>query len=172
MSFKKSTKYGAAIVTLATIGFGYVFTSPTHATGHDAGPSSVQSAEVVVYKTASCGCCRDWVSHLERSELRIEVVNVSSTSPTRDQQGVPHRLGSCHTAVVGDYWVEGHVPADLVRRPMKERPGNIEGIAVPGMPMGSPGMEGPNPVTYDVIAYHSDGSTSVYATRQGSETVH
>lgn len=172
MSFTKSTKYGVAIVTLAAIGFGYVFASPNRTTGHDAGSSDVQPAEVVVYKTASCGCCLDWVSHLERSELRVEVVNVSNTAPAREREGVPHRLGSCHTAVVGDYWVEGHVPADLVRRLMQEQPENIEGIAVPGMPMGSPGMEGPNPVTYDVIAYHSDGSTSVYATRQGSETVH
>jgi hypothetical protein len=82
MSFTKSTKYGVAIVTLSAIGFGYVFASPNRTTGHDAGSSDVQPAEVVVYKTASCGCCLDWVSHLERSELLVEVVNVSSTAPT------------------------------------------------------------------------------------------
>ena len=87
MSFTKSTKYGVAIVTLAAVGFGYVFTLPIRATGHDAGPSGVQSAEVVVYKTASCGCCRDWVSHVERSDLRVEVVHVSSTAPTQEQSG-------------------------------------------------------------------------------------
>ena len=94
-------------------------------------------------------------------------MNVDSTSPVRARLGVPNTMTSCHTAVAGEYWVEGHVPADLVQRLLAEEPDDIAGIAAPGMPIGSPGMEGPNPVTYDIVAYGSDGKSHVYATRQG-----
>lgn len=136
---------------------------PTEKSGEDA-------TEIVVYKTPTCGCCTNWVGHLRGNGLDAEVINVPSTGPIHERLGVPHELGSCHTAKVGDYWVEGHVPADLVQRLMTEKPSDIRGIAVPGMPMGSPGMEGPNPVEYDIISYGADGSTSVYATRQGHTT--
>ena len=126
-----------------------------------------EDADIVVYKTATCGCCSTWIAHLRDSGLGVSVVNVPNTQPVQSRVGVPRRLGSCHTAVIGDYWVEGHVPADLIHRLMAEKPEDIRGIAVPGMPAGSPGMEGPNPVRYDVLAYGSDGNTTVYATRQG-----
>ncbi|MFQ5635379.1 MAG: DUF411 domain-containing protein [Gammaproteobacteria bacterium] len=129
-----------------------------------------EAAEVIVYKTPTCGCCIKWVAHLRKSGFDVSVVNVPDTEPARKRFGVPRRLGSCHTATVGDYWVEGHVPADLVQRLLAEKPDDIRGIAVPGMPMGSPGMEGPNPVAYQVIAYGNDGKTTIYATRQGQET--
>lgn len=122
---------------------------------------------VTVYKNEFCGCCGGWVDHLRINGLDVKVVNVDSTASTRKQFGVPHELGSCHTAKIGNYWVEGHVPADLVQQLIAEQRDDIRGIAAPGMPMGSPGMEGPNPVTYDIIAYHADGTTSVYATRHG-----
>lgn len=144
----------AVVITTATIWF----SSPN---------TRSETAEVVVYKTAACGCCTNWVAHLRENGLSVSVVNVPTTEPVHDRLGVPHQLGSCHTAEVGDYWVEGHVPADLVQRLLTERPTDIRGIAVPGMPMGSPGMEGPNPVRYDVIAVGTDGRNSVYATRQG-----
>ena len=133
----------------------------------DARQPSARMTDIVVYKTASCGCCGKWVDHLRDAGLDVGVVNVSNTQATRKLVGVPNKLGSCHTAVVGDYWVEGHVPADLVRRLMTENPESIKGIAVPSMPPGSPGMESPNPVTYNVLAYDNDGDISVYATRQG-----
>ncbi len=126
-----------------------------------------ENAGIVVYKTPTCGCCNNWVAHLRNSGLEVSVVNVSNTQPIRSRVGVPRKLGSCHTAVVGDYWVEGHVPADLIQRLMVEKPEDIRGIAVPGMPVGSPGMEGPDPVRYDILAYDADGNTTVYATRQG-----
>ncbi len=132
------------------------------------GPTmSAEDTDVVVYKTPTCGCCSKWVAHLRDSGLGVRVVNVPNMQPVRSRLGVPRRLGSCHTAVIGDYWVEGHVPADLIQRLMAEQPEDIRGIAVPGMVVGSPGMEGPNPVRYDVLAYGSDGNTTVYATRQG-----
>ena len=94
-------------------------------------------------------------------------MNVRNTQPIQSRLGVPRQLGSCHTAVVGDYWVEVHVPADLIQRLITEKPDNIRGIAIPGMVMGSPGMEGPNPVDYDVVAYDTEGNTIVYGSRQG-----
>ena len=130
---------------------------------------AVADADIVVYKTPSCGCCSLWVDHLRDNGFSVAVKNVRSTRPTQMKYGVPSQMGSCHTAVVGDYWVEGHVPADLIRQLMTDRPADIQGIAVPGMPIGSPGMEGPNPQTYDVVALQTDGQTRVYATRKGRE---
>lgn len=124
-------------------------------------------ADVVVYKTPSCGCCAKWVDHVRDHGMTVRVVNVQSTRSAQSRFGVPRTLGSCHTAKVGDYWIEGHVPADLIERLMAEQPDDIRGLTVPGMPIGSPGMEGPNPEEYEVLAVASDGSTQVYATRQG-----
>jgi hypothetical protein len=139
----------------------------------EASPQPVQVSEdaaITVYKNRYCGCCHEWIEHLRASGLSVAVKNVDSTQPVRSELGVPDSMASCHTAVAGDYWIEGHVPADLVQQLLAERPDDIEGIAVPGMPAGSPGMEGPNAVTYDVIAHASDGTSSVYATRQGKIT--
>lgn len=127
--------------------------------------TSAEPVEIVVYKTLACGCCQKWVDYLRDSGMEVSVVNVSNTQAIQSRVGVPRRLGSCHTAVVGNYWVEGHVPADLIKRLLQEQPKNIRGIAVPGMPAGSPGMESPNPVRYHVLAYDSEGNTTVYATR-------
>lgn len=124
-------------------------------------------ATIVVYKTPTCGCCIKWIEHLRDSGFDVSAVEVPSTIPVHERFGVPRQLGSCHTAVIGDYWVEGHVPADLVQKLLTEKPDGIAGIAVPGMPMGSPGMEGPNPVAYQVLAYDKDGKVTLYATRQG-----
>jgi len=129
--------------------------------------SFAPESDIVVYKTATCSCCGKWVSHLRDAGLKVNVVNVSNMQSIQAGVGVPRKLRSCHTAVVGDYWVEGHVPADLIQRLKAKRPANVRGIAVAGMPMGSPGMEGPNPVEYDIVAYDFNGRTSVYATRQG-----
>lgn len=131
-------------------------------------PAASAAEEIVVYKTPTCGCCNDWLQHLRDAGLQVSVVNVDSTQSIRAESGVPNRFGSCHTAIVGDYFVEGHVPADLVRGLMASRPDNLRGIAVPGMPIGSPGMEGPNPVEYDVLALDHAGQVFVYATRQGA----
>lgn len=148
-----------AIITIAVVaGAGVWIGIPT---------SEAEIGEVVVYKTPACECCHRWVAYLRDNGFEVNAINVPSTQPTRERVGVPERLGSCHTAVVGEYWVEGHVPADLIQQLLAEEPNDIRGIAAPGMPMGSPGMEGPNPVEYQVLAYHSDGTTTVYATRQG-----
>ena len=130
-----------------------------------------EETDVVVYKTPYCGCCVKWVAHLREYGFDVSVVNVPNTIPVQERVGVPRNLGTCHTVVLGDYWVEGHVPADLIEQLLTEKPDDILGIAVPGMPMGSPGMAGQNPVEYQIVAYGSDGRTTVYATRQGQSSV-
>lgn len=97
-----------------------------------------------------------WVAHLEQSGFRVTSKDVRNVRGIKEAVGVPRQLGSCHTALVGGYVVEGHVPADDIRRLLRERPA-LTGIAVPGMPIGSPGMEGPNPEPYDVIGFDQNG---------------
>ena len=167
MNLKNILTVGVVIAIAAGILFarGQANSSEPSVTSRD------NSDVITVYKTEACSCCLKWVDHLESNGLAVEVVKVASTAPTRERLGVPPKLLSCHTGTISGYWVEGHVPADLVKKLITEKPEDIRGIAAPGMPMGSPGMEGPNPVEYDIIAHHVDGTTSVYATRQGKETV-
>ena len=122
------------------------------------------AADVVVYKSPTCGCCGKWVTHMEDAGFSVEVENRRDLAPIKHELGVPGRMQSCHTAKVGDYIVEGHVPADLVKRMLDEKP-DIKGLAVPGMPMGSPGMEGPRKDPYNVIAIGNDGRFQVFARR-------
>ncbi len=123
-----------------------------------------KAADVVVFKSPTCGCCKKWVSHLERNGYRVDVRNESNMGPIKKSMEVPGHLQSCHTAKVDGYVVEGHVPADLIARMLKEKP-KIKGLAVPGMPMGSPGMEGPRKDNYAIVAFRKGGKTDVYARR-------
>ena len=129
--------------------------------------TSTHDAEITVYKSQYCGCCTKWVDHLKESGFKVDVREVEDLGSVKNRLGVPRQYGSCHTAVVDDYWVEGHVPVDLIQRLLNEKPENIAGITVPGMPLGSPGMEGPNPMEYKVLSIDLDGNSSVYATRMG-----
>ena len=123
--------------------------------------------EIHVYKTPTCGCCRDWIKHLEANGFAVKATDVNDTAPVRARFGLPDKYGSCHTARVGGYVVEGHVPVREIRRLLAEKPAAV-GIAVPEMPVGSPGMDGPaykgqlDP--YDVLLVLADGSSKVYAT--------
>jgi hypothetical protein len=121
---------------------------------------------LVVYKTAACGCCKNWIEHMERNGFTVVAHNESLVDLNRRKSaaGVSTDLVSCHTALVGGYAVEGHVPADLVMRMLRERP-RIAGLAVPGMPVGSPGMEGKPKQNDEVIAFRRDGGREVYASR-------
>ncbi len=127
---------------------------------------SAQAADIVVYKSPTCGCCKKWVSHLEQNGYTVEVHNQNrnTLNSIKAEMGVPRGLQSCHTAKVGGYVIEGHVPADVIARLLKEKP-QIKGVAVPGMPMGSPGMAGPRRDSYDVLALQENGKTSVFASR-------
>ncbi len=119
---------------------------------------------IEVWKSPACGCCKDWVKHLEEHGFRV-TVNDSGNASARARLGIPQKFGSCHTALVDGYALEGHVPASDVRRLLKERPKAV-GLAVPGMPVGSPGMDGPeyagekNP--FDVLLVQADGTAAVY----------
>lgn len=118
---------------------------------------------MTVYKSPTCGCCKAWVQRAEAAGFRVVAHDTADVAPIKRQYGVADALHSCHTAVVGGYVVEGHVPPEDVIRLLRERPA-IAGIAVPGMPVGSPGMEmGAQKDPYDVIAFTKEGRTSVYA---------
>jgi hypothetical protein len=129
-----------------------------------------QAHEITVYKSPQCGCCSKWVDHLEESGFKVEVRTVDDTGSVKRRVGVPDQFRSCHTAIVGDYWVEGHVPADLIQKLLADQSDDIKGIAVPGMPLGSPGMEAPNPMEYEVLSVDGAGNVAVYATRMGKCT--
>lgn len=122
-----------------------------------------QAAEVVVYKSPTCGCCNQWIEHLQANGFTVKAQNVADIMPYKSANGVPPALGSCHTAKVDGYVIEGHVPAADIKRLLKERP-KVLGLAVPGMPIGSPGMEqGSHKERYDVLTFDQNGKTSVYA---------
>lgn len=117
---------------------------------------------VEVYKSPSCGCCTLWVEHMKKSGFNVRVHDVHNVVPFRQKYGVPAAMESCHTAVVGGYAIEGHVPAADVKRLLRERP-NATGIAVPGMVQGSPGMEqGRGKDPYDVLLFNSSGRYMVF----------
>ncbi len=120
-----------------------------------------QQAVVEVYKSPTCGCCTDWVKHLQQNGFTVKVHEVTDTSAYRAKFGVPEQFGSCHTAMVGGYAIEGHVPAREIKRLLEEKP-KAKGLAVPGMPLGSPGMEGPRSDPYKVLLFQADGKSAVY----------
>jgi hypothetical protein len=117
---------------------------------------------IEVYKSESCGCCAKWIEHLRAHGFEVRARDVAEPSLYRAKFGVPERLGSCHTATVAGYALEGHVPAREIKRLLAERP-KAQGLAVPGMPLGSPGMEGPRNDPYEVLLFRKDGRTSTYA---------
>lgn len=134
--------------------------------------AALAGSEVVVFKSPQCGCCSKWVDHMEEAGFDVETRDEDDMAAIKAKFGIPRSLASCHTAIVDNqYLVEGHVPAHLVQR-MVEAGGEPMGLAVPGMPPGSPGMESPNPVSYDVIAAGADGRTYVYETVQGQAGEH
>jgi hypothetical protein len=128
--------------------------------------SAASKPPVTVYKSPTCGCCKLWVTHLQQHGFTVTPVDLESLAAVKKRHGVPDKLASCHTAVVDGYVVEGHVPADLIDRLLRERP-PIVGIAVPGMPIGSPGMEvaGQPAERYQILTFDKSGASTVFATR-------
>jgi hypothetical protein len=125
-------------------------------------PAEADPQAIQVYKSPVCGCCQKWVDHLRSRGYNVTVSDMLDVSRVKRDLGVPSGASSCHTALVGGYFIEGHVPEEDISRLLAERP-NIAGLAVPGMPIGSPGMEGPNPHAYSVLAVHKDGKVTVFA---------
>ncbi|HEY5761214.1 MAG TPA: DUF411 domain-containing protein [Steroidobacter sp.] len=120
---------------------------------------------VIVNKTPTCGCCGVWVDHLKKAGFAVQVNDLENLAPIKERVGVPFGMGSCHTAEVGGYFIEGHVPAEDIKRLLSEKPA-AKGLTVPGMPAGSPGMEVPSGRVdrYDVLLVDKEGKTSVFAT--------
>lgn len=129
--------------------------SPTRAVA-DALPKAL------VYKTPSCGCCSLWVDHMREAGFEVDARDLNDIIPVKIDAGVPPRMSSCHTTLIDGYVVEGHIPAEHVKRLLEERP-DVVGIAVPGMPIGSPGMEGIGARPYQVLSWDRQGNVEVYA---------
>jgi len=126
-------------------------------------PAPAQLPKLVVHKSPTCGCCHNWVLHMRKAGFPVEVRDTNDLGAIKAEVKLPYGLGSCHTAQVGDYFVEGHVPAEDVKRLLAKRPA-ARGLAVPGMPIGSPGMEQSGRVQpYDVLLVAPDGTTTVFA---------
>lgn len=127
-------------------------------------PAEASGPEITVYKSPTCGCCSAWEDHLREEGFQVKSVSRDDLAPVKSEHGVPDGLVSCHTGVVEGYTIEGHVPADVIRKLLVERP-EVKGLAVPGMPMGSPGMEGPFSQPYEVYTFDETGPQDVYAAR-------
>ena len=125
-----------------------------------------EGSTVRVYKSPTCGCCANWVKHLQQHGFTTAITDLADLSELKAKYRIPARVQSCHTAIVDGYVLEGHVPAADVQRLLKERPA-VVGLAVPGMPVGSPGMEvaSMKPQAYDVVAFDREGQLKVFASR-------
>jgi hypothetical protein len=143
-----------AILVVGTLLVGHIGSVAGHA----------QQPTVDVYKSATCGCCNKWVDHLRSHGFAVRTTDREHLTDLKAAHHVPRHLQSCHVALVRGYAIEGHVPAADVQRLLQERPA-IAGLAVPGMPIGSPGMETPGhaPQPFDVIAFTKQGQTRVFA---------
>ncbi|WP_150911652.1 DUF411 domain-containing protein [Marinobacter halotolerans] len=129
--------------------------------------SPLQAGESVddihVYKSPTCGCCTDWVDHLKENGFEVQVTETNNLNPIKIDAGLTPSLASCHTAFIGDYVIEGHVPANDIRRLIADAP-DAKGLAVPGMPAGSPGMEmGDRKDRYQVLLFNTNGQTRVFS---------
>ena len=152
---KQLIGYGGALLALAVVGVALLVPKGAEATG----------PEITVYKTPSCQCCQAWGEHLEDNGFRVNFENTMALSRIKEQHRVPGELAACHTALVNGRVIEGHVPAEVIQRFLAEaRP--PAGLAVPGMPIGSPGMEVPGrvPERYEVFIFDMLGDHDVYAT--------
>ena len=129
--------------------------------------AAASKPSVAVFKSPTCGCCAKWNEHMSAAGYAVNSSDRTDMNAVKDEHRIPANLRSCHTALVSGYVVEGHVPADVVAKLLAERPAGVVGIAVPGMPAGSPGMESPDgfKTPYQVMAFTKDGQSRVYATK-------
>lgn len=126
-------------------------------------PAHAEPPAVTMYKDPNCGCCSKWAEHMRAAGFSVAEVHSQQMDRVKQQLGVPEALGSCHTARIGTYLIEGHVPAADVKRLLAEQP-DVAGLSAPGMPLGSPGMEGPYPADhYEVVSFDHRGGAAVFA---------
>lgn len=124
--------------------------------------TTAHAAQLTVHKSPYCGCCAKWIEHVEKHGFTVKVVETEDMTAVKKRLGVPGKLASCHTTQAGSYFVEGHVPAADIKRLLAQKP-QAAGIAVPGMPIGSPGMEAVAAEPYATILVRRDGTTSIFA---------
>jgi len=132
-------------------------------------PQSDNRTQVIMHKNPGCGCCDKWVDHMRSYGFSVVTIEDPDIFEFKEERAIPVPLMSCHTAIVDGYFVEGHVPANDILRLLSEKPEHVTGIAVPGMPLGSPGMEHSRPQSFKTVAMLSDGSAYVYATHAAGE---
>ena len=126
--------------------------------------SAFASTEVITYKSPYCGCCTEWVEHMEENGFTVKIEDHEDMNPIKQKLGVEPRLASCHTAVIDGYVFEGHIPASDIKNFLAD-PRDFKGLAVPGMPMGSPGMEyGDKKDKYQVVAFKENGKLALFNT--------
>ena len=130
---------------------------------------TAESTHVVMHKNPGCGCCAVWAEHLRSYGFTVESIEDAQIVTFKADQNIPRPLMSCHTAVIDGYFVEGHVPANDILKLLKEKPEHVTGIAVPGMPLGSPGMEHPRPQNFNTIALLTDGTAYVFESHAAGE---
>ncbi len=135
----------------------------------DGTKSEAANPHVMMHKNPGCGCCDKWADHLRAHGFTVDTIEDPQIFALKDAKGIPQPLFSCHTALIDGYFVEGHVPAQDILSLLKLRPANVTGLAVPGMPLGSPGMEHPRPQNFNTIALLSDGNAYVFAKHQAGE---
>ena len=136
------------------------------ASGHE---EALKPAHIVMHKNPGCGCCDQWAEHIQSFGFTLETIEDPKILKFKAKRNIPGPLMSCHTAMVDGYFVEGHVPAQDILRLLKEKPEHITGIAVPGMPLGSPGMEHSRPQGFNTIALLTDGSAYVFESHVAGE---
>lgn len=121
-----------------------------------------KASEITVYRDPSCGCCGGWIAYLAKQGFQPKEITTSNIEPLKQQHGVPNNLASCHTAVIQGYAIEGHVPAEDIKHLLAQRP-KVAGIAVPGMPIGTPGMEdGDRRESFTVVSFDKQGNTRAF----------
>ena len=160
-------RFVAGAIVAAAVGCSSPGRDAPESTTTDAEPAAEASAvddtiPIIVYKSPTCGCCQNWVDTLRAHAFRVTAIDTSDVAAVKKKVGVTDMLGSCHTAIVEGYVIEGHVPPADIRRLLRERPA-VVGLAVPGMPRGSPGMEGPERDPYHVLSFDRTGATRVYS---------
>ena len=163
--FLRSKVFVVALAATSLILVGCMATNQTGPTAAESGSDAqaVLAGEMTVFRSPTCGCCGKWIEHAKAGGFSVKDEITEDMSAVKQQYGVPASMTSCHTTVVGNYVIEGHVPAEDVQRLLAEKP-DIAGIAVPGMPVGSPGMEsGDYTEPYTVFSFTETGETAVFA---------
>jgi hypothetical protein len=154
---KSSMKLAALVAAFSTLAL------TTAAVRDLSGNDAAKKPTITVYKDPNCGCCKNWIQYLVKHGYRVDAKDTPDMAGIKRTLGVPDALASCHTGVVNGYLIEGHVSAEDINRLLAQKP-KIAGLAVPGMPVGSPGMDGPREQHYQVLAFDKDGKTKIFST--------